>query len=685
MSLILESLLRTAVTDPSRIALDPLIEGVVTYAELSDGVDVLAAEWRRACKPGRPIAIQLDQGVDLAMNELALLEAQIPVLSLPRFFTVEQSRHAITECGAVALGLDRHPQEGTASCRTAPSHLPRGTARVTFTSGSTGTPKGICLSADHMLTVARSVIEGVGSDHAGRHLALLPPGILLETVAGFFATLLAGGTYVCPPQAYVGLADPFAPDFAKMANVIAEAQITSLIVVPEYLAGLTGLLEATDLRLRRLTIVAVGGAHVSPALLARAQAVGLPVRQGYGLTEFGSVVALQQPGDAPGSVGRPLKHCRATVAEDGEIMLDGPTHLGIVGASRDQGPLATGDIGRIDDAGRLWIEGRKSNVIITSFGRNVSPEWVEQALFAQPEIAQAMVYGDGLPAPEALLVPARSDADLEQAVARANATLPAYAKIASWREAAFFMRDKGQVTGNGRLRRDAITAAYLNGEPDFFTVLEADTVRERLAFLSIAQVEAGLRGDIDRSAYVAYLTQAWHHVRHTVPLMQAALVRLGHRPELVTALDDYIAEEAGHDEWILADIAAAGGDAEAVRESRPARATKSMIEHAYSEVSQGNPVSLFGMIYVLESISVALAQRGATALAGTLGLPPQAFTYLTSHGALDQDHLRFFARLVNDMADPGDRAAITRMAKDTFALYGAVFASIELEAADVVA
>ncbi len=683
--MVLEMLRAHAAKDPERIAIDPVIEPSVPYALLAGQVGQLAARLRHGFPAGRPVALRLDHGAGEARLELALLEAGLPVLSLPGFFTAEQTRHATTACGAAAL-FETPPLEDAKSCRTAPSPLPPGTARITFTSGSTGTPKGVCLSAEHMLEVAGAVVDSVGSEHAGRHLALLPPGILLETVAGFYATMLAGGTYVCPPQVLTGLADPFRPDFAAMAMAIAEWRITSLILVPEYLAGLVGVMETSGIRLPLLTLVAVGGARTPLALIERARALGLPVRQGYGLTECGSVVALEDAsGAAPGSVGRPLGHLRATIAPDGEVLLDGPLCLGTIGAPREPGPLATGDIGRIDQDGRLWIEGRKSNTIITSFGRNIAPEWVEEVLLAQPAIAQAMVHGDGLPAPEALLTPAHPDAELGAAVAAANALLPAYAQVTHWRETAHFTPSNGQLTGNGRLRRDAIATAYLKGEPTFFTELEAATTRQRMRFLAIPQVQAGLRGAISRQAYVDYLTQAWHHVRHTVPLLQAAREQLAHRGDLAAALDEYIAEETGHDEWILSDITAAGGNADAVRRSKPGPATRAMVDHAYDRIRSGNAVSFFGMVYVLESVSVALAQRGASAVAVRLGLPPEAFTYLTSHGALDQDHMRFFAELVNGLSDPAERATITTMAQEMFGLFGRVFATIFLEETDVAA
>jgi len=674
-----DALAARAAHDPDRIAIDGLDGAPVTYGDLGRFLADKSVELGEAYPPDTPVALQRDHGPATAILELALLHARLPVLSLPSFFTRDQSQHALALCGAMPDPM-KSPKGTARSRRSAAVPLPGGTARITFTSGSTGTPKGICLSAQHMFAVAGSVVEAVGAEHAGRHLALLPPGILLETVAGFFPTLLAGGTYVCPPQAAIGLADPFRPDFAKAAAVIAEQRITSLILVPEYLEALVRVMEETGLGLPDLTLVAVGGARTSIPLMDRARRLGLPVRQGYGLTECASVVSLQRKGDDdPASVGRCLPHMAARIADDGEIILDGPLCLGAIGGEAPVSPFHTGDIGSIDEDGRLHIEGRKSNLIVTSFGRNISPEWVEAALVEQPAIAQALVYGDGLPTPAALVVPSHPDADLAAAIAAANDRLPAYARIGAWREAAHFTPMNGQLTGNGRLRRAAIAAAYLDRQPDFFTRLEAQTVRERLRFLTIPQLQAGLNGTITRSAYLSYLAQAYHHVRHTVPLMQAARARLAGRADIVAALDDYIAEETGHEEWILSDIAVAGGDAEQVRTSAPAPATAAMVAHAYDRIANGNAMAFFGMVYVLESVSVALATRGASAVAKNLGLPPQAFTYLTSHGALDQEHMAFFARLVNGLADPADRDAILTMAKEMFGLFGGVFASVELE------
>ncbi|HVQ27412.1 MAG TPA: AMP-binding protein, partial [Planctomycetota bacterium] len=418
--------------------------------------EALARDLRRKHADGAPVALKLDHHGDEALLALALLEAQIPVLSLPTFFTQGQVWHALAEVGARRLYLSLHDDQPAPEAQ--PAVLPQGTAWISFTSGSTGQAKGVCLSAEHMLGVASSVVERLGPEHAGRHCALLPPGILLETVAGLFATVIAGGTYVCPSPELAGLGDPFHPDFAVLARRLAAWRITSLILVPEYLGGLVTALEASGERLPELTLVAVGGARVPLALLERARTVGLPVLQGYGLTECASVVSLQQPGDPAGCAGRPLPHMRAHLAADGEILLEGPLALGSVGGEPFGSLLATGDLGRIDEAGRLWIEGRKSSLVVTSFGRNIAPEWVEEVLLAQPGIAQALVYGDGQRFPEALLVPATPDADLAAAVDAANATLPAYARVARWREVAHFTPRNGLLTGNGRLRRREIAA-----------------------------------------------------------------------------------------------------------------------------------------------------------------------------------------------------------------------------------
>jgi len=402
------------------------------------------------------------------------------------------------------------------------------------------------------------------------------------------------------------------------------------------------------------------------------------------MTEAGSVIALEDGSTvSQGSVGRSVGCHKFWLADDGEIIIDGPLFLGLVGQSREPGPFATGDIGRLDEHGSLRIEGRKSNLIVTSFGRNISPEWLEGLLTTQPEIAQAMVRGDGDAILEALLVPAGPDADVENAVDRVNGGLPEYARIGAFRLVPPFTPASGLLTGNGRMRRSAINRAHPKetAADKFFNRLISETKGDQARFAMTPQLLAGLTGQISRNDYIAYLTEAFHHVRHTVPLMAEARAGLAERGNLMLAeaLDDYIVEETGHEEWILDDIEAAGGDRDAASRSDPAPATKAMVDHAYATIRDGNPAAFFGMVFVLEGTSVAMASHGASAVQRRLGLPKAAFRYLNSHGALDQDHMKFFESLMNRIDDPSDQSAIVQMARDMFRLFGGMFASIEIE------
>nr|WP_294850546.1 AMP-binding protein [uncultured Sphingomonas sp.] len=662
---------------------------ILSWKDAADEVARLASEIAARAGHGGVVALSLDHGIGSAITLIATLEVGVPIVPLPPFFHPDQAAAAVRHAGATALVQSAHFGEGRVSLDwQALDHpradIPAGTAVISFSSGSTGDPKGVCLSAEHLSTMADRVCDYLGRGLAGRHLPILPFGILLEQVAGLMASLIAGGTYVPLPSSDVGLGDPQHPDPLAMLSSIARQRATSLILVPEFLAALVGAMEATGQRLPDLQLVAVGGAAVPPGLLDRARGVGLPVRQGYGMTEAGSVIALEGAGTASrGAVGESIGAHSIRLAADGEIWIDGPLFLGLIGAARAPGPYATGDIGRIDGAGQLWIEGRKSSLIVTSFGRNISPEWIEALLTSQPEIAQALVRGDGDAALNALLVPSGPKADVASAVERVNFGLPGYARIESHRLVPPFTPINGLLTGNGRLRRAAIERVYPKEAdlPKFFDRLVAETREEQARFAMTPQLIAGLTGQISQRDYIAYLTQAYHHVRHTVPLMLEARAFLAGRGDdtLVTALDEYIDEETGHEEWILDDIAAAGGDRAAAETSEPSPATKAMVDHAYRTIRSGNPAAFFGMVFVLEGTSVALASSGAAAVEQRLGLPKTAFRYLNSHGALDQDHMRFFEGLMNQIDRPADQQAIVQMAKDMFALFGGMFAGIELE------
>lgn len=221
-----------------------------------------------------------------------------------------------------------------------------------------------------------------------------------------------------------------------------------------------------------------------------------------------------------------------------------------------------------------------------------------------------------------------------------------------------------------------MTAAASNDIP-FHDRLLAETQAERASLLSIPIIQDALAGRIRREDYLAFLTEAFHHVRHTVPLLMACGGRLPARLEwLRTAVGEYIEEEMGHHEWILDDLAACGADRDASERSQPAEATELMVAYAYDTIARGNPVGFFGMVLVLEGTSVALATRAADTIETSLGLPRNAFTYLRSHGDLDIEHTGFYERLMNRLDDEDDRRAVIHAAKRFYTLYGNVFRTL---------
>lgn len=208
----------------------------------------------------------------------------------------------------------------------------------------------------------------------------------------------------------------------------------------------------------------------------------------------------------------------------------------------------------------------------------------------------------------------------------------------------------------------------------FYDELQQQTSEARESLLAAPIIHAALTGTATREQYIAFLSQAYHHVKHTVPLLMACGARLPERLEwLREAIAEYIEEETGHQEWILNDIRACGGDAEAVRNGQPALATELMVAYVYDRIARHNPVSFFGMVNVLEGTSIALATQAAGVLQNSLQLPPKAFSYLTSHGSLDMEHIEFFKRLMNRLDDEDDKAAVVHTARVVFRLYGDIF------------
>jgi len=227
----------------------------------------------------------------------------------------------------------------------------------------------------------------------------------------------------------------------------------------------------------RMKAMVSGGAPLNPEVGLFFQSLGLTFLQGYGQTEAGPVISCNRPaaGLRMDSVGPPVKGCEVRIAEDGEIMVRG--ELVMHGYWRNpeetarvlnDGWLATGDVGHLDERGRIIITDRKKDLIVNDKGDNVSPQRVEGMLTLQPEIAQAMVYGDRKPYLVALLVPEAEYAnkpDLQQrlskAVDKVNADLSVIERVRRFIVAdEGFTTDNEQLTPSLKIRRHVIKSIY---------------------------------------------------------------------------------------------------------------------------------------------------------------------------------------------------------------------------------
>lgn len=216
-----------------------------------------------------------------------------------------------------------------------------------------------------------------------------------------------------------------------------------------------------------------------------------------------------------------------------------------------------------------------------------------------------------------------------------------------------------------------------------YETLEAETKAARQKFHALPMMQEALRDGIDRDLYVSYLGQAYHHVRHTRPLLATAAGRCGPGDErLRDALFGYIAEEDGHEAWILDDIRAVGGEDDVARVtgSQGGPAVRALVGYMYYAIDRVSPYAMLGMVYVLERTSTELATRAASAIARGLGARPDAgFSYLSSHGEIDREHVRFLKDILEGIDAPHLQAVVTDTANMVYRLWGAMFADLVAE------
>ena len=453
--------------------------GTWSASVLIERVEALAQMLRATFRPGAALAILADNGPEWITIDLAVHEAGMTLVPLPSFFTPPQWRHALTQAAVDGLFCVDAALAGALGYTTAvatpgalslyagarlPGTVPHGVQKVTFTSGTTAQPKGVCLGSSQQWELAQVLADALAGLNIRRHLNLLPLSVLLENIAGTYTAMLSGALNISLPLAMTGLRGAASFDPGVCLAAIAATRAESVILLPQMLQALVAAVRPDDPRIASLKFIAVGGARTPKALIEAAQARGFPVYEGYGLSECGSVVSLNLPGQARiGSAGKPLPNRSVRIAPDGEIEVGGGVMAGYLGqASGDHAPgqdtwLGTGDIGHLDADGYLYIDGRKNNVLVTAYGRNVSPEWPESLLLGTGVMAQAMVVGDARAYLAAAIVPLQADAPdavIDAAVERVNQELPDYARIGAWFRTTPFSEADGTATVNGRLRRD---------------------------------------------------------------------------------------------------------------------------------------------------------------------------------------------------------------------------------------
>lgn len=390
---------KNAISDDSR---------TVTYQNLWQ--EVISCKEKLSNLSVNRIGLLMGNTIEWIVIDLACSLAKITLVPLPDFFSNAQLKNIIItadvdliisdncerikELGLATQILDPNDKLGSIFRRTPTNRTALdGVAKVTFTSGSTSHPKGVLLSQASIESVVESMCSALSS-LVNKHFCLLPLSTLLENIAGVYSSLQHGGEIYLTEQ--ISIYSLNTGNTHLLFKFIADKKINTIILVPQILK-LFVLWLSHKKQTHHLSFIAVGGAKSSISLLKAAQKLGLPVFEGYGLSEASSVVSLNTPlASKIGSVGRPLPHIKIKFEVDNEILIKTPVFEGYLGDPHPQsinedGFWKTGDLGYLDEHGYLYLSGRKKNIIITSLGRNISPEWIEAELATFPNIAQAAV------------------------------------------------------------------------------------------------------------------------------------------------------------------------------------------------------------------------------------------------------------------------------------------------------
>jgi o-succinylbenzoate---CoA ligase len=354
-------------------------ETALTYRELlRKATDAAAALRAEGIEEGDRVALALPPDIPflVALHATLLLGATAVPIDL-RLSPQEQAERAV----GTALTVDQPLHRNAAPDADTLTRFSGDTvATIIHTSGTTAAPKPVPLTIGNWAWNALGSAVALGLDPNERWLCALP----LSHVGGV-SILIRSAIY----GTTVVLHDRF--EASQAAHAIEHERVTLVSVVSTMLQrlldiGLRGIGGIGTLSLR---CALVGGGPLAPALAQHAHEVGIPIAQTYGMTEACSQVTTSPPGQ-PETAGHPLCGQRVAIANDGEILVAGPTVA--PGVADEHGWLHTGDLGELDDRGRLTVTGRKSDTIVTG-GENVAPAEVESILLAHPAVADAGVHG----------------------------------------------------------------------------------------------------------------------------------------------------------------------------------------------------------------------------------------------------------------------------------------------------
>ncbi|MDB5603789.1 MAG: AMP-dependent synthetase and ligase [Bradyrhizobium sp.] len=447
--------------------------GQLSRRELFAGVTALAADLK-----GQPrtIGIYAPNGLGWVVAQLACAFAGKVVVPLPTFFSPAQLGHVVRDASVelilaseetAALAVQSGRPTIVIDIHRVQAGLPDlvdGFGQIIYTSGSTGRPKGVRHQSGQMVWSAAAMGAATAASAKDTYLSVLPLPLLLETICSIFIPIRLG--------AYVhfdtGLAEQVGRgDATGIAKAFEIHRPTMSVLVPQLLkhwvAELNGGRQFSPNSLR---FVAVGGAPVPRQVANAAWSLGIPVHEGYGLSECCSVVAVNRPKERrPGTVGQPLSGLSVSI-DDGEIVVDGPSITdGYLGQGPAKRPWHTGDLGEIDQDGFVTVHGRKDSLLVTSFGRNVSPEWIETMLLADPRIALCTVAGHGEPHLTVLLIPSpqgaawfakATRADILELLSDRCSDAPEYGVPRAYVIVSLEQALESQLLSNGRPVRKAI-------------------------------------------------------------------------------------------------------------------------------------------------------------------------------------------------------------------------------------